>query len=202
MIRPELETTYHPMHRKQCVWVRVGQGVYQRIAGGMMWPSLQEPGFACIVAEDWQQDEAAQAYHLRVIEEHEDRKIHDLLTWCQRQELAFPDDAPLSWYADTTSRPHMEFVWALRRSMREQGRNLSLSILPAPYVDDRSEGALAFHVENIRRYRDRDILHFLPDSALPSALAASVDKPAVPAMALGYAVSALATWPRAGAFLQ
>ncbi|HEA68113.1 MAG TPA: hypothetical protein ENI07_15010 [Desulfobacterales bacterium] len=181
---------------------------FSRIAGGLQWPNSLEnqPGYALIITEDIKVDESIQLKHLRVVSEQEDQRIDQLLFWCQSQEINIPIQCLLSWYADNTNRPSMEFVWALRKQAQEGGRTGTLNISPPPYIDfkkDKKQLRNAFYLQNLRTYLAKEALHYSPESKLNADLQ-DTDEKKFPnsVFALAYVVSAMVTWPNTGRVME
>lgn len=199
-MRIQLIDAYHPQNQKIERFLVSEKLKLGRITGGLQWPTLTDPGYAVIIGEDWQMDETIQMRHMYVLAEKESLKIDELLKWCEIEEIRTPKEIQFYWHTDNRNRPCMEFVWQIRKQSRERGKYGTLSIVPAPYVDH-PEGK-PFLVQNLLKYLSTEpsSLHIADNSPLRGKLAATKDEPCNAVLALGYAVSALATWPTTGKF--
>ena len=198
MIRFKLETIYNPFENRNQYYLDTDGLKLGRIAGGMAWPTLSDPGYAVIVGEMHIRDEVAGIKHLHLITEHQDESIKDLLQWCEMNDIHVPSEVRLRWYADTNNRPNMSFVSERKREMKEKGQFKTSSFVMAPFLDHKDRDDYLIHSIGKYLFGAEKTLHMSEDSPMRQYISSIQDKASIPVLALGYAVSALSTWPNAG----
>lgn len=196
--RIEHHRDFVPHQNKSVSYGTAGNVKFRRIAGGIQWPSLENPGFALLITEDVNETETSQLHHLRVILEQEDHRIDGLLRWCEQRSINSPREIPIAWHGDVTHKPNMKFVYALKKSMTQQGQFDTLKVVKFPYVDQRKERRDDFFIEILRKYLDKKAIHWGRESRLETDLSVIQDELTNPFLALCYAMSALVVWPNAG----
>jgi hypothetical protein len=165
---------------------------YGRIVGGLAWPSPKKPGFAVVVAEDYDLDAAVNARHMRVLAEAEASDLSDLFRRC----LELQEDClnKYRWYGDIENKAMMDFLFKLNK---ESGTR-TLYLAAARYIE--ASNGLKAYMDTIRTLTraHQKTLHFGPESKLSAYLQEfneeDMGKSASefpPLAALGYAVSEL-----------
>jgi len=162
---------------------------FSRVIGGIAWPG-KNPGFACVIGEDYKKDETLQKRHYRILAEYESQSPSDLIRRCAEFSANF---CARPFYGDEKERWAMEI---LRKS------GAGLCIIAAPFIDDPT--AFKGYMHTIRELTQptQKRLHIgsksmlsapltalTPNDTLTTAKAAFEQHPAV--AALCFAVSAL-----------
>lgn len=176
---------------------------YKRVVGGLAWPSIR-PGFAVILAEDWDEDPHLKARHFRLLAEAEEGEIQEILEWCRVMHVN-SSEAHWCWYGERNNKPAMSFCSRMNRNLYEQGM-LGVRIANAPYADDPRGFEFCVNILKEHLRPERKTLHLGEQSALPGYLmnlssrdiirASAQDYPAI--AAAGYAMAALAVFRYSG----
>ncbi len=165
---------------------------YRRIVGGLAWPYGGKPGFAVVIAEDFEEDKSLTGRHLWVLNELEAPDVADLVGRCQDLRDTFQ---ARDWFGTLRNKSMLAVLYHLQKDLGHKDR---FSFSPAPHADD-SQG-LGYYLPVIKEHLriNRKILHFGKDSKMagyvaqvgPEALNQDpIEYP--PIAALGYALSYL-----------
>lgn len=167
---------------------------YRRVAGGLAWPALPEPGYLVVVAEQWARDDGLGARGLRILAEREASTVAELHRGCLEMRKLCQVE---SWLTDMGRRHEVNLF--LRQNQNLQVRK-DVYLEAAPYA---REGAkLGLYAQLILELVQpgRKILVFGTDSQLTGYLlgrtAEDMREPAAryPRLAaLGYAVAEMVT---------
>lgn len=165
---------------------------YRRIVGGMAWPDGGKPGFAVVIAEDFDEDQNLKDRHLWVLREVEETDVATLVRRCQDLRETFHAK---EWFGNRRNESMRAFLYHLQKDVDFKDR---FSFSPAPHADDPQ--GLGYYMPLIKECIDnRKFLHFGEGSKLPGYLAMGPETlnqdPAEypPIAALGYALSCLRT---------
>ena len=166
---------------------------FTRIIGGLGWPGTK-PGFALVVAEDFDEDPSLKIRHVRVLAEADDQSLEILFQKCLELRGRYQVQ---EFYGNREHEPMMKILYDYNWALKDMP---SLSLCLASFPED-----LGYHVYVIKEHlkQDKKILHFGEESILPGyllelspeeAVKGSVyDHPAI--AALGYVVSYLKSHP-------
>lgn len=167
---------------------------YSRIVGGLAWPNAGSPGFAIVIAEDFEEDPNLKARRLWVLNEAENSDVAELIRRCQDWRETYQTQ---DWYGCTSNKAMMGVLYHLQKGLDQKSK---FSFTPAPHADDPQ--GLGYYLPLIKECLgiNRKILHFGEGSKLPGYLAEMGPEtlnlnPAEypPIAALGYALSKLRT---------
>lgn len=166
---------------------------YRRIIGGLAWPDGGKPGFALVIAEDFEQDPNLKDRHLWVLREVEEADVASLVRLCQDLRDTFHAK---DWFGNIRNNSMRAIFYHLQKDLDYKDR---FSFSPAPHADDPQ--GLGYYLPLIKECLgiNRKTLHFGEGSKLPGYLAMGPETlnqdPAEypPVAALGYALSHLRT---------
>lgn len=167
---------------------------YRRIVGGMAWPDGGKPGFAVVIAEDFEEDPNLKDRRLWVLREVEESDVAGLVRCCQDFRETFQAK---EWFGNRRNESMKAVLYHLQKDVGLKNR---FSFSPGPHADDPQ--GLGYYLPLIKECLEinRRILHFGEGSKLLGYLAGMGDEtlnqdPAEypPIAALGYALSHLRT---------
>jgi hypothetical protein len=167
---------------------------YRRIVGSLAWPDGGKPGFAVVIAEDFDEDPNLKDRRLWVLREIEESDVAGLVRRCQELRDTFHAK---EWFGHTGNKSMMAVLYHLQKSWDHKER---LSFSAALHADDPK--GLGYYLPLIKECLgiNRKFLIFGEGSKLPGYLADMKPEtlnqdPAEypPIAALGYALSRLRT---------
>jgi hypothetical protein len=176
--------------RDETVYRDEAAGVsYRRLAGGLAWPKLPEPGYLVVVGEVWGRDDDLQARPLRILAERGENTIAGLHRAClELRKLCQVG----SWLADLRQKQETGMFLRLNRELQQ-----AVYLEAAPYT--RQEPALSVYAQLLLELVQpgRKVLTFGDSSLNGYLMARSPEEMREPAgrfpqlAALGYAAAQL-----------
>ncbi|GEM_PF-1268581 len=174
---------------------------YARVVAGVQFPG-KKPGFAVVLGETEIRDPASQSRNYYILAELEDAGLQSFIERCHEAAGLY---ACADWYGDPADRVAQEFLYEFNRQLQEK-RQRGFYLSRPPLFGEKAQ--FEYCCQTIFKHvrAGRKTLHFGPASKLPGFLlefgqeqirsGKPEDFPAI--AALGFALTALDTWPARG----
>ena len=112
--------------------------------GGLAWPDGAKPGFALVIAEDFEEDPNLKDYRLWVLKEVEESDVAGLVRLCQDLRDTFNAK---DWFGNIRNNSMRAILYHLQKDLDYKDR---FSFSPAPHADD-AQG-LGYYLPLIKRW--------------------------------------------------